>query len=281
MKTQIQRFIFRHRAAPKRLVSLLAPRPTLLGLRDFKMYVRLDDWAVGFLIALKRTYEAHVTAAIKPFLKPGSVVLDIGANIGYYTLLAASRIGKGGKVIAFEPSAEDIAMLRMSLAVNRFDNVTIHAKAVAEANGVLSFRMADSIAVVGRSGPAAKAFQVESVALDSYLKDEPRIDLVKMDIDGGEGLALRGMKQLLKRHRPVLFSEFSPALLRDISGIAPEAYLEELRSLGYALRALVKKKDAPAWFILDKPSHSDGEILRCHAESGLSHLDLQALPNER
>jgi FkbM family methyltransferase len=283
VKARIWRFIYEHRALPKRLVSILAPRPVLLNLRDFKMYVRLDDWAVGVHIARKRTYEEPVTTAILPFLKPRAVVVDIGANIGYYTLLAASRVGPEGKVIAFEPSAESIALLRMSLQENNFQNVTIHAKAVAQANGILSFRMSDSIAVIHQNEPAAQTFQVDSVALDSFLKDEPRIDLIKIDIDGGEGLALRGMKELLKRHRPALFTEFCPALLQGISGVSPEAYLDELRSVGYGLRILVPKKAAARLSQGESPLTNDEimQFLQRYAASGWTHLDLLALPDER
>jgi FkbM family methyltransferase len=278
MNVRLWSFIYTHRAIPQRLVSLLAPRPVLLKLPDFRMYVRLDDWAVGVHIGWMRRYEEHVTQAMRPFLNPGSTVVDIGANIGYYTLLAASRVGSQGKVIAFEPCAENIALLQRSLRKNNFRNVTIHAKAVAETERILRFGMSDSIAELDR-GAAEKQFQVESVALDSFLKDEPRIDLIKIDIDGGEGLALRGMGELLKRHRPVLFTEFCPAALRAVSGIPPEAYLDALRSVGYEFRVLAPKK-APAIFPQGVSMLKNSEIMRCQAASGWSHLDLQALPNK-
>src|SRR5256885_3164883 len=101
----IARFFYTHRAVLKRFVFIR--RPILLRLADFKIYVRLDDWAVGARIAVRRTHEPHVTRVMLPLLRPGTVIVDIGANIGYYTLLAASRIGSTGKVIAFEPSLEN------------------------------------------------------------------------------------------------------------------------------------------------------------------------------
>jgi len=86
-------------------------RPVLLKLGDFRLYVRLDDWAIGGRIALKRSYEAHVTGVMRSLLRPGMVVVDIGADMGYYSLLAASRVGNSGKVMAFEPGTENAALL--------------------------------------------------------------------------------------------------------------------------------------------------------------------------
>lgn len=279
VKMQIYMFIFKHRAILQRLVSILAPRPVLLNLRDFKMYVRLDDLSVGAPIAIRRKYEPLVTGAIRPFLKPGLVVLDIGANIGFYTLLAASRIGPGGKVIAFEPSADNCELLRRSLQENHLDNVTIHTNAVSDADRVLCFTMRDSLGVPCRADSAERSFQVNALALDSFLQDEPRIDLVKMDIDGGEGLALKGMTQLLKRHRPVLFTEFCPDLLQAVSGVAPEAYLDGLRNVGYELRVLSSKKAARS--AQGNPPQSNEQIMQCYTKAGLTHVDLLALPKER
>src|SRR5215471_3088010 len=138
----IARFFYTHRAALQRFVFIR--RPILLTLADFKIYVRLDDWAVGARIAVRRTHEPHVTCVMHPLLQPGAVIVDVGANIGYYTLLAASRIGHTGKVIAFEPSVENCALLRRSLQANHFENVVLHTVAVADTASIVGFRMHDS-----------------------------------------------------------------------------------------------------------------------------------------
>jgi hypothetical protein len=97
MRTKLVQFVFRHRRVPKKIIAALFPVPILLTLDGFKLYVCLDDWAVGARIAVKRTYEPHVTAAITPYMRPGTVFVDVGANIGYYTMMAAARLGGGGK----------------------------------------------------------------------------------------------------------------------------------------------------------------------------------------
>lgn len=273
MQKKLARFIREHRGLPKRLISMLVPQPVLLNLGEFKMYVRLDDWAVGARIAVRRAYEEHVTRVIRTFLRPGVVVLDIGANVGYYTLLSAARISDTGKVIAFEPSSDNCALLRMSVRRNNFNNVVVHTKAVASKNGYVGFGGRDgSNGGVSLSINTSHPTQVEAVALDTFLQDESKIDLIKMDIEGAEGLALNGMKQLLQRHHPVILSEFSPDALRALSGISPEDYLNGLRALGYELRVISNGG------VTNLPSQTNDEIMTIYAERGSDHLDLIAQP---
>src|SRR5262249_57638786 len=86
----------------------------------------------------------HVTRVIRALLQPGTVMVDIGANIGYYTLLAAARIGSTGKVIAFEPNVDNCTLLHKSLQANDFANVVLYNVAVAEAEGAVSLHISDS-----------------------------------------------------------------------------------------------------------------------------------------
>ena len=102
-----------------------------------------------------------------------------------------------------------------------------------------------------------------------------KIDLIKIDIEGAEGLALKGMLKLLEKHHPVIFTEFSPNALEDTSRITPEYYLNCLHGLGYKLHVL-HKVNGPS-----QSSLSNREIMQCYAESKSDHIDLLALPNER
>jgi FkbM family methyltransferase len=265
-------FVFRHRALPKRLIGAVVRGPVLLNLPDFKLYVRLDDWAVGARIAVKRTYEPHVSAALRPYLTPGAVALDIGANIGYHALHAAARVGPAGRVIAFEPSADNCALLRRSARANGFDHLVVHERAVADRNGTVGLGLDDSNGQVSATDFVTYPIRVEAVALDDFLRDEPRLDVVKMDIEGAEGLALRGMASLVARCRPILLSELNPGGLRKVSGMEPEAYLDQLRDLGYDL--WVVSRQGP----LSAAPESNAEILSRFAGGGLDHIDLRALP---
>jgi FkbM family methyltransferase len=268
----IVRFAYSHRSVLRRLVFIR--RPILLKLTDFKIYVRLDDMAVGAGIAVRRGYEKHITRIMRPLLKPGVILVDIGANIGYYTLLAASRIGCDGKVIAFEPSSDNCALLRMSLQANDFDNVKLYPYAVADKEGVVGFEMSDSNGRIS-PGDALASYQVQAVTLDTCLKDEPHIDIIKMDIEGAEGRALRGMYQLIRRHRPIIFTEFSPHDLKVVSGIAPGVYLSQLRDLGYEIFVVHRSGGQSS------TPQSNEQIMGHFARfGGTDHLDLMVCPKE-
>ena len=128
-------------------------------------------------------------------------VLDIGANVGYYTALLADRVGPAGHVTAFEPEPGNHAVLRRTIAVNGFPNVEAVQGAVSQSSGE-SFLFLSELnqgdhrlyATAGR-----RRIAVPILAIDSFLPPETLIDFVKMDIQGSEGLALRGMLQTLRR----------------------------------------------------------------------------------
>jgi FkbM family methyltransferase len=270
MKTRIVRTIYRQRRFWKRLLPI--QRSIRVRLPHFALLVRLDDWAVGARIALNRTYEPHVTAIIEGLLRPGMVFVDIGANIGYYSLLAARLAGPNGKVIAFEPGATNCALLAQSLQLNDMHNVTIKPCAIADIDGSVSYGADDSngrIAIERCAGLPG----VPAVTLDTALAAEPRIDFIKMDIEGAEGRALRGMQQILQRHRPVVCSEFTPAAMPTTSGMAPELYLDLWRAFGYELSLIPRRS---AW--QPQPLSNTAIMQHFAAAPGLDHVDLLALP---
>ena len=93
-------------------------KPQLIDLPTFKMYVRLNDHFVGGVIAQTKEYEPYVIKELERLLNPGDTFVDVGANIGYFTLLAAGKVGKKGKVIAFEPWPDNCQLLEKSIAEN-------------------------------------------------------------------------------------------------------------------------------------------------------------------
>jgi len=268
--TSVGHFLYAHRALLKRLVCIR--RPLLLTLADFKLYVRLDDWAVGARIAVRRTHEPHVTRVMRPLLQPGTVMIDLGANIGYYTLLAAARVGSTGKVIAFEPSVENCLLLHRSLQANHYENAVLHNVAVADTASIVGFRMHDSNGSIIPDHASTHPEQVHTVTLDDVLRDEPRIDLIKMDIEGAEGRALQGMHRVIQRCHPIIFTELHPAALQAVSHMTPEAYLDKLRAFDYVLCVIHRATGQPA------TAQSNSQIMHAWVESKLDHVDLVAYP---
>jgi FkbM family methyltransferase len=250
-----------------RRLRSLTNDPAAVALDGFTIYVRPLNRVVGRTIVTEREYEPHVTRALRSRLAPGSVFVDIGANVGYFTLLAASLVGEAGRVVAFEPNPDNRALLARSLAANGFANVIVHPFAVADRPRTIPLRLHnDGTSLVGE--PPVEPALIEAVALDEFLADLERIDVLKIDIDGGEPPALAGMRGLLRRCRPVVFSEFCPALLREAGLARPEALLEDLVALGYRL-AVIGRDDGPV---------DPTAIVAACERVGVNHLDLVAEP---
>ena len=151
-------------------------------------------WVVGSSIhgCWLGHYEIEKQAVIRRLVKPGMKVFDIGANAGFYTLAFARLVGDSGHVWAFEPLAENLQYLRRHVALNGLANVTVVQAAVSERAGVASFAPAESNSM-GRLAEDGK-LDVPTVSLDKFCVeigiDCP--DLIKLDIEGGESLALKG-----------------------------------------------------------------------------------------
>ncbi|MBP6469996.1 MAG: FkbM family methyltransferase [Chloroflexi bacterium] len=250
-------------------------RPQLVKLADFSMYVRLNDHFVGATIARELTYEPYVTEEFRHLLRPGMTFLDVGANIGYFTLLAARLVQESGHVYAFEPNPGNCVSLRQSLTENGFNHVTLFQNAAAEKAQTLIFSGggADSNGrIINESEPMAQEFalpRVEAVVLDDVLADVARIDVVKMDIEGAEPRAWEGMQQLIAKHRPVLVMEFAPDLIRVTSGADPAAFMDAIQTQYdvYVLARNGQKSAAP---------QDTAAIMAAQAASGIGHVDVVA-----
>jgi FkbM family methyltransferase len=250
--------------------------PVWVDLQGYRMLVRRSDPDIGGVIARDHSYEPQVSRCLRTILREGSVFVDVGANIGYFSLLAASLVAEHGRVIAVEARADNVELLRRSALDNGFAQIEIHTCAAAERSGELIFYASGSAHSNGRVVREVEAWssglpRVRAAALDELLRDVPRIDAVKLDIEGSEPRALEGMRELVRRHRPVLLTEFSPQLLRLVSACDPADYLESLAATH--LLYILPRDGSAELGPLDSSA-----ILAAQAESGLDHLDLLARP---
>jgi FkbM family methyltransferase len=161
------------------------------------------------------TFEVEKVAAFAGEISPASVVYDLGANTGIYTLLASRRAPQG-HVYSFEPFPRNVEFLARHLALNRITNCTVIEAAVGAASGWASFA-AGAKPEMGSVDPGGD-LRVKMVSLDELRQTAslPRPDLIKMDIEGGELEALRGASKLLREDRPVLYvATHSPQLERE------------------------------------------------------------------
>ena len=209
-------------------------KPDWVEIEGRKMY--LDDGDALFL-SINGIHEKIITNLIKKEIHSGDVVLDIGAHIGYYTLQFANLVGSTGKVYAFEPEPKNFELLKKNVQINKHDNVVLIQKIVSDKDGIVEFFISkfDSIGnKLFKSNEAGSSIKIESTTLDEYFKDlKKKIDFIKMDIQGGEGKAILGMKNLLKENKNLkIIQEWWPDALKQ-NHANPEDHLKFLQHIGY------------------------------------------------
>jgi FkbM family methyltransferase len=182
--------------------------------------------------------EPAVQAALAAHLKPGDVFYDLGANIGFYTLLAARIVGLRGKIFSFEPDFQNARRLERNIVRNGFTNVSIIEAGVWSTSGERSFSSANVGSPdrgVGSFIDEAAAHETLSVlpclAIDDFAKSAPPPAGIKCDVEGAELEAMRGARDTLARHRPWLLCETQNAENSD----SIRAMLAEL---GYSIQAI-------------------------------------------
>lgn len=212
---------------------------TRTGVLDYPVVQRLYS-RVYFVY--KRRIEAGSLSALAALIPPGSVVIDVGANIGYFSVHFGRRVGSAGTVLAFEPGRENVALLRWNVRRARLQNVRIVEAALGDHDGEGTLFLNPAHPADHRTfdaGEARPSRPVRVVTLDGVLGDPDvvaRIALIKIDVQGAEMQVLRGMARTLKAATSArLLVEFTPAALIE-AGDAPEAFLEFFDGLGYRPR---------------------------------------------
>jgi FkbM family methyltransferase len=200
-------------------------------------------------------YEPYASKLVIGLLRPGDVAVDVGAMIGYYTVILGKHVGPDGRVHAFEPDPENFELLTSNVAMNGYGNVTCRQAIVgAEAGRAKLWRApsnrGDHHAF---STPGREPVEVDVVALDDVI--DGAVDLVKIDVQGYESFVLAGMRGLIERSPELaMLVEFCPALLIE-AGTQPADLLDELRSFGFTLFEI----DDDAWCVrgVDMPELLD------------------------
>ena len=218
----------------------MGPTTVVSTNEGFEMWLDLNDKLISEAIRATGTWEPHVTAVLRKELdkKTDAVLLDVGANMGWFTLMAAG-LPHCAKVIALEPNWGNLQLLYKSLTRNRFGNVTVYPYAATEERSLVQLTSSSGDTGTGFTSPVNSETDlditiVQGVKLDELLGDEPRIDIIKMDIDGNEPCAIAGMLGVIRKHRPVIMAEFFPKGLKQLAGVNPEEYLDTFTGLGYS-----------------------------------------------
>lgn len=193
---------------------------------EIPMFLNPADGVITRQI-LAGLFEPSETTAITESLRPGDTFVDVGANVGYYTLIAARVVGSEGRVFAFEPDPEAAALLERSVLLNGFENVVLERKAVSNEPGSIRLYLAEKNKGDHRIYPTEEPrdfIEVEAVTLDDYFANDPgRIDFVKIDVQGADLAVLEGMSGLIEANPEILLSvEFWPFGLRGFGDEAKD-----------------------------------------------------------
>jgi FkbM family methyltransferase len=216
--------------------------------RGHRMFLDPTDGIVSPTLLQDGVFEPTETELLEREIGPGDVVLDVGANIGYYTLLFARRVGPQGRVFAFEPDPANFQLLRRNVRANGYRNVTLVPAAVSDRTAPTRLYLCRENKGDHRlydSRDDRPSIEVPATTLDDYFAayDGP-IDVIKLDIQGSEGRALRGMSGLLRRHPGLkLTTEFWPIGL-ERAGTDPRGYLEDLIRWGFRLHEIDERREA-------------------------------------
>ena len=189
------------------------------------------------------TWEPATAAALTARLKPGDVFIDIGANVGYFSLLAAQIVGTEGRVLAFEPNPEVFERLRRNADLNTATCIQMYRLGIGAQAGTARFFIDPS----GNTGASSLAGQTRDgnnldIQLDtldniSQLENLTRVAMLKIDIEGAELQALQGARNVLHIHRPDIICEVSEGSLEKM-GASKEALYDLLAEFGYAGRTI-------------------------------------------
>lgn len=211
-------------------------------LADGSSFLYPLDSVIGFML-YARAFETGEVRFVIESLQPGAIFLDIGANAGLYTVLAAKRVGAQGRVIAFEPAQRNLELLKRNIELNALTNVTIVPRAVGNKMGPCQFGVSrdgamNSLARTGHPGQQIENWQtVEMTTLDAAIRDLklPRIDFIKIDVEGAEKLVFEGARETLAVNPNVTILFEAADIAATAFDYTARSLLADLTSQGFSL----------------------------------------------
>jgi len=208
-------------------------KSTFVSIQGNKMYLDRKD---SLDLSLHGSYETLETEFVKQEVKKGDVVVDIGANIGYYSLILAKIVCNTGKVFAFEPAPDNYSILKKNVEINNYKNVVLENFAISDTNGEIELYLSEESMGWHRIYPSKYCgenhIKVKTITLDDYFRNnsfKDKISFIKMDVEGAELGILKGMTSILTNNKKLtLLLEFVPKYIRE-SGSNPQELLDILQ----------------------------------------------------
>lgn len=235
--------------AAKAARQLTSPRGErrLRTRHGFRMAVNLSDWLGRHLYAVGE-YEAATTHVIAALAEPGATVIDVGANAGYFTMLASQRVGSTGQVYAFEPVQINRLRVQENMLLNRTQNVILRSEAASSRKGVTTFFTGPvdhrGLSSLRPLSDASESFDVQTVRLDEVMPTDRRVSLVKIDVEGAEQHVLAGMLGIIRRDAPDVVLEVTNDFLQ-VMGHSAASLVGMMLAQGYVAYAIEHERLTP------------------------------------
>ncbi|MEE8296748.1 MAG: FkbM family methyltransferase [Hyphomicrobium sp.] len=219
---------------------------------DLRIRADLNDWLQRqiFMYGIYRVEEKHRHMMLSR-VREGGTIVDVGAHIGYYSLLFAKRAGQSGRVFAFEPSTQTHARLVENISLNDLANITTVKAAASDEAGTATINLAAGSNTGSTSlhfdNGAVDTEQVETIVIDDYLERHgiDEVNLIKIDVEGHELHALQGLRRTVSvpaEKAPELFVEVNENTLQS-AGTPMKAIFDELATAGYKAYRIISANE--------------------------------------
>ena len=192
-------------------------------------------------LSINGVYGELDTKIIREEIHEGDIVIDVGANIGYYTLIFAQLVGSSGKVFAFEPESKNFEILKKNIEINNYPNIVAEQKIVSDKSGIVKLFIAEHGIVghrINQQKSSQKFIEVESIILDNYIKKlnlDNKINFIKIDVEGSEPKVLEGAKGIMQKSNQLkIFTEFNREAVEEY-GIEPKEMIDLFYRNGFKI----------------------------------------------
>jgi len=228
----------------------------IITTNGYKIKTIHNDIGISEELRIFKIHEPLTTELIKNIVKEGMICIDLGSNLGYYTLLESKLVGNSGKVIAFEPSPVTYEHFKKNLEINQTTNVDHFNIALGDTNGKVKFlvsKLSNWCRVVDDSTTTFddNVIKVPMLTLDTFSSEHQlnKIDFIRMDIEGYELKAYSGMTQVIKKFKPDLYIEIHPSLIGIEKTIE---FLLQLKEDGYEIKHYTHRISDTPWIFNKK-----------------------------
>jgi FkbM family methyltransferase len=226
-----------------------------------RMYLNVSDQGLSQDLLTFGVREPTQTELLRSLIENGMTIVDIGANLGYYTLIEASIVGETGKVYAIEPILQNCKILKKNVRKNKYENIVeVYQYAVSdncgigkiavtkESNYCTMFLSENELSEVGKKQleiSIDEIIDVETITLDEFLVNKRQPDLIRMDVEGYEGTIIKGMSNTLRNAKNGLwlFIEIHPCYFQDRYGMTAEI-IQDLAKAGLNVRYIISSEES-------------------------------------